>query len=75
MKLAIFGGTGTVGSALVSQGLDAGHEIRLLARTPSKVTKSHRRLSVVAGDARDDTAVSRTIAGSDAVLSALGGVG
>jgi len=74
MKLAIFGGTGTVGSALVSQGLDAGHEIRLLARTPSKVTKSHRRLSVVAGDARDAAAVSDTIAGSDAVLTALGGV-
>lgn len=29
----------------------------------------------MAGDARDDAAVSETIAGSDAVLSALGGVG
>lgn len=75
MKLAIFGGTGTVGSALVSQALDAGHQVRLLARTPSKVTSSHRRLTVVAGDARDDAAVSESIAGSDAVLSALGGVG
>jgi len=75
MKLAILGGTGTVGSALVSQALDAGHQIRLLARTPSTVARSHRRLSVVAGDARDDAAVSDTVAGSDAVLSALGGVG
>ena len=75
MKLAILGGTGTVGSALVSQALDAGHQVRLLARTPSKVTRSHRRLTVVAGDARDDAGVSETIAGSDAALSALGGVG
>jgi len=75
MKLAIFGGTGTVGGALVSQALDAGHQIRLLARTPSKVAVSHRRLSVVAGDVRDDAAVSATMAGSHAVLSALGGVG
>jgi nucleoside-diphosphate-sugar epimerase len=44
MKLAVFGATGTTGSALVGQALAAGHELRVLARTPSKVSCTDQRL-------------------------------
>ena len=73
MKLAIFGATGTVGVPLVAQALDAGHEVRVLVRDPAKVTRSHPSLTVLTGDAKDPEAVVATVAGSDAVLSALGG--
>jgi putative NADH-flavin reductase len=73
MKLAVFGATGTVGSALVDKALAAGHELSVLARTPSKIPRTAEGLRVVTGDARDPDAVRRTIAGSDAVVSMLGG--
>jgi uncharacterized protein YbjT (DUF2867 family) len=73
MRLAIFGGTGTVGSALLAQALDAGHEVRVLARTPSKVARTSPALTVLSGNAKDLRAVSSTVAGCDAVLTTLGG--
>ncbi len=72
MKLAIFGATGTVGSELLTQALDAGHDARALVRTPSKLPRQHRRLTVVHGDVRDLAAVKHTVHGCDAVLSTLG---
>jgi uncharacterized protein YbjT (DUF2867 family) len=73
MKLAIFGATGTTGSALVAKALTAGHELRVLARTPSKVTRADRRLTVIEGNAKDPAAVRDTLAGAGAVVSMLGG--
>jgi uncharacterized protein YbjT (DUF2867 family) len=80
MKLAMFGATGTVGSALVGKALAAGHELRVLARTPAKLTGTDPRLTgtdprltVIAGNAKDPAAVRRTVAGTDAVVSMLGG--
>jgi len=73
VKLAIFGATGTVGSAVLAQALAIGHEVRLLARRPSKVPMTDGRQSVLQGNANDPQAVRRTITGCDAVLTALGG--
>jgi putative NAD(P)-binding protein len=72
MKLAIFGATGTVGSELLTEALDAGHDIRALVRTPSKIPGPHPQLTVVHGDVRDFAAVKHTVDGCDAVLSTLG---
>ncbi len=71
MRLAIFGATGTVGSELLDQTLDAGHEVRVLARAPSKLAAG-AGLTVVAGDARDPLAVGQALDGCEAVLSTLG---
>lgn len=73
MKLAIFGGTGYVGQALVRMALDHGHELRLLARNPRKSDSSGQAVEVVTGDALDIAAVTKTVAGCAAVLSTLGG--
>lgn len=72
MKLAIFGGTGKTGQHLVKQALEAGHEVSVLARTPSKLNIQHENLSVVQGDIQDASRVAETIQGADAVLSVLG---
>jgi hypothetical protein len=73
MRLAVFCATGTVGSALLAKALDSGHEARALARTPSKVPRTDRAVTVVSGDAKDPRAVGATVAGCDAVLTSLGG--
>jgi putative NADH-flavin reductase len=69
-RLTVFGPTGGVGRQLLGQALDAGHEVTVLARDPSRVPRQDPRLTVVAGDVTDSAAVARTVRGSDAVLVA-----
>lgn len=72
MKLAIFGGTGKTGKLLVTQALEAGHDVVLLARTPSKMDDvRHERLQVLKGDILEADCVDKTIQGADAVISTL----
>ncbi len=71
MNIAVFGGTGRTGRHVVEQALAAGHSITALARTPAKLPK-HERLVVIGGDVQDPSAVEKTVAGSEAVISVLG---
>lgn len=72
MKVALFGATGGTGSQFLQQALAAGHDIQALARNPEKLQVENPALSIVVGDVREATAVAQTIAGADAVVSALG---
>jgi putative NADH-flavin reductase len=72
MKLAVFGATGGVGREVVTQALNAGHEVTAYMRNPSKLDRTHPQLTVVAGELTDREAVQRAVAGADAVISALG---
>lgn len=72
MKLAVFGGTGNVGLHLVRQALDAGHEVTVLVRTPSKMTVHHPNLTCIEGDAMNAADVDKTVKDNDAVLVTLG---
>ena len=72
MRVAIFGASGRTGRPLVEQALAAGHEVKALVRDPSKLQKGGERLVVIRGDVLDAARVEETIAGTDAVLSALG---
>lgn len=71
MNIAVFGGTGRTGRHVVEQALAAEHSITALARTPAKLPK-HERLVVIGGDVQDPSAVEKTVAGSEAVISVLG---
>ncbi|MCM3883187.1 NAD(P)-dependent oxidoreductase [Frankia sp. R82] len=71
MHLAVFGGTGHTGQHLLEQALRQGHTLTALARDPGRLTP-HESLRAVAGDVRDADVVKHVVAGSDAVLSALG---
>lgn len=71
MKLALFGATGATGLLLTKLCLAEGHSLTVLVRNPAKYI-APAGVQVVAGDAFDPAAVERTLAGADAVLSALG---
>jgi len=71
MKVAIFGGTGQTGRFVVEKALAAGHEVKVLARTPSKLALQHENLHVLAGDVLDAERVDEVITGTDAVISIL----
>ena len=71
MRLTIFGATGATGMELVRQGLTQGHALTCLVRNPTDA-KLPAQVIQVQGDVRDVDAVARAIAGSDAILSAVG---
>jgi putative NADH-flavin reductase len=71
MQLAMLGGSGRIGSHLLTWALESGHEVRALARSRQSLATA-MGVTVVNGDATDSNAVAETVAGADAVLSALG---
>jgi uncharacterized protein YbjT (DUF2867 family) len=73
MKIAVFGASGLTGQEVVKQALARGHQIQVLARTPSKIAMKNDNLSVIAGDVLNADAVKKTIAGTAAVVVCLGG--
>jgi len=72
MKLAIFGGSGRTGRAVVERALAGGHHVRALVRDASRLTISDARLEVLTGLPDDPAAVARLLEGCDAVISTLG---
>jgi len=72
MKIANIGATGRTGLHVVEQALDRGLDVRTLARTPGKLGEHAARVDVVEGYVLDQSAVSRAVAGVDAVVSCIG---
>ena len=70
-NIAIFGASGATGKLLVERCLASGYEVTALLRTPAKFPLRDR-VRVIQGSAFDPAAIRQTIAGADAVLSALG---
>lgn len=70
MKIALFGATGRVGDHILEKALREGHKVTTLI-LPDENVVSHERLTVIRGDVRNKLDVTKTIAGADAVVSAL----
>jgi uncharacterized protein YbjT (DUF2867 family) len=65
MRCVIFGATGYLGVRLVPELLSAGHEVRVMARTPTKLDDVPWRhdIEVVQGDVADADSVRRALDG------------
>jgi putative NADH-flavin reductase len=74
MRIALLGGSGRIGSHLLTWALRSGHDVTALARNPRSLSPAPG-LTVISGQATDDGAVADAVAGADAVLSALGSRG
>ena len=74
MKVTLFGATGALGSECLEQSLDAGHDVTVLARIPSKVPTNVRdRITLIEGDGLNSDDVATALpAGTDAVVFAVG---
>ncbi len=70
MKIALIGATGFVGSALLKEALDRGHEVTAIGRHPEKIPP-HAKLRSQKGDVYNADEVARLVAGHDAVISAF----
>jgi hypothetical protein len=69
MKIALIGGTGFVGSAVLAELTQRGHDVIALARDMSKYP-SQPGVAPVRADVTDAAQVEHAVAGTDAVISA-----
>lgn len=75
VRVLVTGGTGFVGAHSVKALVDAGHDVRLLVRSPDRIAANVEPLGVGAvdhaiGDMTDESAVAAAMDGCDAVLHA-----
>lgn len=73
MKIVIFGASGKTGTLLTQLALDEGHQVTAYVRRPDSLRLQSPNLKVIAGNLNDVAKLKLAIAGSDAVLSTLGG--
>ncbi|HET7115627.1 MAG TPA: NAD(P)-dependent oxidoreductase [Hanamia sp.] len=69
MKIALIGATGFVGSAILKEALERGHEVTAIARHPGKI-KAQDDLKIVKSDIMDSDGLARILKGNDVVVSA-----
>lgn len=70
MKVALLGATGFVGSALLNEALDRGHEVTAIVRHPDKLNK-RAGLVAMEADIHDADRLATLIRGHDALISAF----
>ncbi|MEC5146179.1 NAD(P)-dependent oxidoreductase [Chitinophaga sp. 212800010-3] len=68
MKVAIIGASGFIGSAILNEALNRGHEVTAIVRNPEKIEVKNDRLTVRKGDATDEAALTPLLAGNEAVI-------
>jgi putative NADH-flavin reductase len=72
MKILVLGGTTGTGRETVANALERGHQVTAAARNPDKLDLKHPALRVVKGDVSDAASLQGAVAGSDAVIFAVG---
>ncbi len=69
MKIALIGATGFVGTAVLNEALNRGHEVTAIARNTDKITSTAAALTRKAGNVERKEEVKALVAGHDAVVS------
>ena len=71
MKVALIGATGFVGTAILKELVDRGHQVTAIARHPEKIAIKSPQIHPVAADVMDAKQVATAVKGNDAVISAF----
>ena len=71
MKIILIGSTGFVGSHILDEALERGHEVHAILRDINKMTKTHPNLFLIKADVMEETELEDIFnTGYDAVISA-----
>lgn len=71
MKIILIGSTGFVGSHILDEALERGHEVHAIVRNIEKLKKKHPNLSLIQADIMEENELQDIFnAGYDAVISA-----
>ena len=72
LKITVYGGSGAIGSRIVSEALARGHAVRVVDRSPRAVAGADpARLTLVTGDVFSAADLARNMAGQDVVVTAV----
>jgi Putative NADH-flavin reductase len=69
-KIVLIGASGFVGSAIMDEALERGHEVKAVVRHPEKITTVHKNLVITESDVSFIDNVTEVCKGADAVISA-----
>lgn len=70
MKIAVFGATGNIGSRIITEALNRGHDVTAVMRHPEDYTLEQPHLKVARGDLFRTQDVEAAVFNHDAVVSA-----
>jgi len=70
MKIALIGATGYVGSKILQEALERGHEVTGIVRNPEKLPK-HPKLKAVKGDIKQNDDMINKLKGHDVIISSV----
>ena len=70
MKIALIGATGFIGSGILAESLNRGHEVTAISTNPAKIP-AHAQLTPVQGDVTDTEALASLVEDHDLVISAF----
>ena len=71
MKIILIGSTGFVGSHILDEALERGHEVHAILRDINKMTKTHPNLFLIKADVMEEAELEDIFnTGYDAVISA-----
>jgi hypothetical protein len=70
MKIALIGASGYVGSKVLKEALERGHDVTAIVRHPERLTE-HPHLKSVKGDIKKDEEMAQILAGHDVVVTTV----
>ena len=71
MHIALFGATGHIGHAVLTEALARGHDVTAVVRDPARIDMRHDKLRIATGDVADPQGWLAAVRGSDAVVASL----
>lgn len=74
-RIVVYGATGAIGSKIVDEALQRGHDVIGVSRSPDKLQLDHPNFTVLAGDVSDLESMLDAIGGADAVVISVRGPG
>jgi len=69
MKVALIGASGFVGTAILNELLQRGHQVTAIVRNPGKIAPAEN-VTAVSANVLNETEIKNAVAGHDAVISA-----
>ncbi len=72
MIIAVLGASGRLGRRLVRRALEAGHRVVAFVRFPIFLRYSHKALTIIRGDTKDEAALERALENVEVVMTVLG---
>jgi putative NADH-flavin reductase len=71
MKVIIFGATGFAGNAILKEALARNHQVTILVRNKSAISRHDKRLTIVEGNVMDRKNVSEVLKNQEAAIHCL----